>query len=81
VCELYINRKVFKKSAYPMPYLSILEEVHQLNAVSERLKLLSVQLPLVEEALLTVCGNIGTTATLLEVLVAIRTTKSAQCDN
>jgi hypothetical protein len=81
VFELYINRKVFKKSSYPMPYLSILEEAYQLNDVSKRLKLLSAQHPFVEEALLTLSGNICHTATLLEVLVAIKTANSAQSDN
>jgi hypothetical protein len=60
-----------KKSALPMPYKSILQEVHQLNDVSERLELLSAQHPQIEEALMTICGNIRNTATLLEVLVAI----------
>jgi hypothetical protein len=55
-----------------MPYESILEEVQQLNDVSERLELLAAQHPLVEGALISVCGNIRNTATLLEVLVSIR---------
>jgi hypothetical protein len=63
-----------------MPYESILQEVHQLNDISERLKLLSAEHPLVEEALMTVCGNIRNTATLLEVLVAIKTINPEQSD-
>jgi hypothetical protein len=71
---------LFRNQAYQMPYESILQEVHQLNDVSERLTLLSAEHPLVEEALMTICGNIRNTSTLLEVLVALKTTNPEQSD-
>jgi hypothetical protein len=51
---------------------AILHEVQQLNNVSDRLDTLAEQHPLVEEALLIISGNVRNTATLLEVLVAMR---------
>ena len=55
-----------------MPSVSILREVRQLYSVSERLDSLAGQHPLVSEALITIAGNVGNTATLLEVLVAMK---------
>jgi len=40
--------------------------------VSDRLDLLAEQHPLVAEALITISGSVRDTATLLEVLVAIK---------
>jgi hypothetical protein len=51
---------------------AILHEVQQLYNVSERLDSLTEQYPLVSEALLTISGSVRNTATLLEVLVAMR---------
>ncbi len=51
---------------------AILHEVQQLNNVSDRLDTLAEQHPLVEEALLTISGNVRNTATMLEVLVAMK---------
>jgi len=51
---------------------AILHEVQQLYNVSDRLDLLAEQHPLVSEALITISGSVRDTATLLEVLVAIR---------
>ena len=56
---------------YPMP-TAILHEVQQLYNVSDRLDSLTEQYPLVSEALLTISGSVRNTATLLEVLVAMR---------
>jgi len=56
---------------YPMP-TAILHEVQQLNNVSDRLDSLAEQHPLVEEALLTISGSVRNTATVLEVLVAMK---------
>jgi hypothetical protein len=55
-----------------MPSNAILNEVEQLYNVSDRLDSLAEQHPLVSEALITISGNVRNTATLLEVLVAIR---------
>jgi hypothetical protein len=51
---------------------AILHEVQQLFNVSDRLHTLAEQHPVVSEALITISGNVRNTATLLEVLVAIR---------
>jgi hypothetical protein len=55
-----------------MPSNAILHEVQQLYDVSARLHTLAEQHPVVSEALITISGNVRSTATLLEVLVAIR---------
>jgi hypothetical protein len=51
---------------------AILHEVQQLYNVSERLDLLSEQHPLVSEALIGISGSVRNTATLLEVVVAMK---------
>ena len=55
-----------------MPSNAILHEVQQLYDVSARLRTLAEQHPVVSQALITISGNVRNTATLLEVLVAIR---------
>jgi hypothetical protein len=50
----------------------ILNEVDQLNGVSARLEGLADQHPPFTEALMTVAGNVRNTATVLAVLVAVR---------
>jgi hypothetical protein len=55
-----------------MPSNAILHEVQQLHNVSDRLDSLAEQHPLVSEALITISGSLRNTATLLEVLVAIK---------
>lgn len=50
----------------------ILHEVQELYNVSDRLDSLSEQHPLVSGALITISGSVRNTATLLEVLVAIK---------
>ena len=57
---------------YHMHPSAILHEVQQLYNVSDRLDSLTEQYPLVSEALLTISGSVRNTATLLEVLVAMR---------
>jgi hypothetical protein len=59
---------------------AILHEVRQLYNVSDRLDMLAEQHPLVSEALITVAGNIRNTATLLEVLVAMKIVSLAGLD-
>ena len=53
----------------------ILNEVDQLNGVSARLEALAEQHEPFTEALMTVAGNIRSTATVLGVLVAVRSPK------
>jgi hypothetical protein len=57
-----------------MPFENILQEVGELNNVSERLQSLADQNPFVEEALMSISGSIRNTATALEVLALIRNT-------
>ncbi len=56
----------------PMHPTAILHEVQQLYNVSDRLDSLAEQHPVVSEALLTISGSVRNTATLLEVLVAMK---------
>lgn len=55
-----------------MAFEAILDEVDQLHNVSTRLEALSDQHPPVSEALLTIAGNVRSTATVLAVLVATK---------
>ena len=55
-----------------MPSNAILHEVQQLHSVSDRLDLLAEQHPLVSEALITISRSVRNSATLLEVLVALK---------
>ncbi len=54
-------------------YQDILKEVGHLNSIGDRLELLADQNPSVEDALMSVSGNVRNTATVLEVLALIRT--------
>jgi len=51
---------------------AILYESRQLYNVSDRLDLLAEQHPLVSDALSSIAGSIRNTATLLELVVAIK---------
>jgi hypothetical protein len=51
---------------------AILREVQQVYNVSDRLDSLAEQHPLVSDALITIAGSVRNTATLLEVLVAMK---------
>jgi hypothetical protein len=51
---------------------AILHEVQQLYNVSDRLDVLAEQHPLISEALIGISGSVRNTATLLEVLVAMK---------
>ena len=69
------------KPGISTPFETILQEVDQLKNMSERLMSLADQHPLVEDALMTISGNIKNTATLLEVLVHIRGKSGAPLEN
>jgi len=58
-----------------MPFEAILREVDQLHNVSTRLEGLADQHPPLAEALITIAGNVRTTATVLGVLVATKLPK------
>lgn len=55
-----------------MPSVAILHEAQQLKNVCQRLESLAEEHPSVTDALLTIAGNIRSTATLLEVLVVTK---------
>jgi hypothetical protein len=55
-----------------MPPTAILYEIQKLYDVSDRLDSLSEQHPLVAEALISISGSVRNTATLLQVLVAMK---------
>ena len=55
-----------------MPSTAILYEVQRLYGVSDRLDSLAEQHTVVSEALLAISGSVRNTATLLEVLVAMK---------
>ena len=63
---------ILRKAACPMYSSAILHEFQQLYDVSDRLDLLAEQHPLVSDALVTISGSVRNTATLLEVLVAMK---------
>lgn len=68
--------EVTSESGNPAPFENILQEVSQLTNVSKRLESLADQHPSVEEALLSISGNVRSTATLLEVLALIKNKKN-----
>jgi len=51
---------------------AILQEVRQLYNISDRLDVLAENHPLLSEALLGISGSVRNTATLLEVLIAMK---------
>lgn len=55
-----------------MPSKALLREAQRLKEVSGRLELLAEDHPTVTDAILTICGTIRSTATILEVLVATK---------
>ena len=63
-----------------MPSKALLHEAQQLKDVSGRLELLADELPPVTEAILTICGTIRNTATILEVLFLRNRMASSPCD-
>ena len=55
-----------------MPSKALLHEAQKLKEVSGRLELLADEHPAVSDAILSICGTIRSTATILEVLVATK---------
>lgn len=66
------NLAVTTRSGIAKPFETILQEVEQLNKVSERLESLADQHPSVEDALITISANIRNAATTLDVLLLIK---------
>ena len=65
----------------PMHPNAILQEVQQLYNVSDRLDSLAEQHPLVSEALIGISASVRNTATLLEVVVAMKLPTLAGLDS
>lgn len=63
---------VTTKSGTSTPFEAVLQEVSELKKLSERLTSLADQHPAIDDALMSISGNIRNTAALLEVLVHIR---------
>jgi hypothetical protein len=57
---------------------SLLHEIEQLRKVSANIEALAAHHPLAETALLSISGNIRSSAVLLEVLLATRVTNRSQ---
>ena len=64
-----------------MPSTAILHEVQRLHGVSDRLDTLADQHPIVSEALLSISVSVRNTATLLEVLVAMKMAPISRLDS
>jgi hypothetical protein len=73
--EILPDFKFLSKSAIPMGFEAILNEVDDLQGVSARLEGLAEQYPPVTEALRTLSGNVLNTATVLAVVAAIKSPK------
>jgi hypothetical protein len=73
--EILPDSKFLSKSAIPMGFEAILNEVDDLQGVSARLEGLAEQYPPVTEALMTISGNVLNTATVLAVVAAIKSPK------
>jgi hypothetical protein len=71
--DVFPNLTVKTELGTLTPFEDILKEVGHLNSVSDRLELLADRHSFVEDALMSVSGNVRNTATALEVLAIIRT--------
>ena len=75
---VFPNLTVTTESGTITPFEDILKEVNQLHGVSDRLESLADQNPSVEDALMSVSGNVRNTANTLEVLALIKAKAKAQ---
>ena len=73
--EILPDFRFFPKSGIPIGFEAIVNEVDQLQNVSARLMLLAEQYPPLTEALMTISGNVLSTATVLAVVAAIKSPK------
>lgn len=72
---------VTTKSGTSTPFEAVLQEVAELKKLSDRLTSLADQHPAIDDALISISGNIRNTAALLEVLVHIRGESGASLKN
>jgi uncharacterized protein YdcH (DUF465 family) len=72
VQDVFPNLTVTTEAGTITPFEDILKEVNQLHGVSDRLESLADQHPSVEDALMSVSGNVRNTANTLEVLALIK---------
>jgi len=72
VQDVFQNLTVTTESGKITPFEDILKEVNQLHSVSDRLESLANQNLSVEDALMSVSGNVRNTANTLEVLALIK---------
>ncbi|HVB35512.1 MAG TPA: hypothetical protein VNJ52_14245 [Patescibacteria group bacterium] len=70
--EIPPDFKFLSQSGTPMGFDAILNEVEDLQGISARLEGLAEQYPPVTEALRTISGNVLNAATVLAVVVAIK---------
>jgi hypothetical protein len=73
--EILPDFKFPSKSDMPMGFEAILNEVDDLQRVSERLEGLAEQYPPVTDALISISGNVLNTATVLAVVAAMKSPK------
>ena len=76
VQDVFPRLTVTTEAGEVTPYEDILEEVGHLHSVSDRLQALADENPSVEGALMTVSGNLRSTATALELLAILRSKAS-----
>jgi hypothetical protein len=62
-----------------MAFEAIMEEVDQLNLAGDRIEGLAEHHPIVSEALVTIAGNVRSTATVLAVLVETKLRSGDGC--
>jgi hypothetical protein len=73
--------KAITESSVPLPLAEMLQEVVELKNVCCRLESLADDHPFVEDALMSISGNIRNTATTLEVLTVIRSKSDGRKKN
>jgi hypothetical protein len=73
--EILPDFRFLSKSGIPMGFEAILNEIDDLQGVSARLQGLAEQYPPVAEALMSISGNVLSTATVLAVVAAIKSPK------
>ena len=73
--EILPDFRFLSQSGIPIGFEAIVDEVDDLQGVSARLERLAEQYPPVAEALMTISGNVLSTATVLAVVAAIKSPK------
>jgi hypothetical protein len=73
--EILPDFRFLSKSGIPMGFEAIVNEVDSLQGVSARLEELAEQYPPLTDALMTISGNVLSTATVLAVVAAVKSPK------